>query len=108
MSLVSSDVITLVWEGPAHYCIVCLSLLECVKEVVKSKLLPAWLRLLEGKVLDLLHRLDVENCAEIAFEVLNALFSGTESLEELLQDGVSLDGRYDRVEECVTCVLVPW
>lgn len=79
----------------------CFPLIELVKEVVKSKLLPAWLRLQDGKVLDLLHRLDVENCAETAFEVLHALFSRAESLEELLQDGISLDSRYERVEGCV-------
>ncbi|XP_076150905.1 condensin complex subunit 3 isoform X1 [Alosa pseudoharengus] len=76
---------------------------ECVKEVVKCNLLPAWLRLLDGKVLDLLHRLDVENCAEIAFEVLHALFSRAESLEELLQGGVSLDGRKLIPVDALTC-----
>lgn len=88
------------WSERTHWCIVCLPLIELIKEVVKSKLLPAWLRLQDGKVLDLLHRLDVENCAETAFEVLHALFSRAESLEELLQDGISLDSRYERVEGC--------
>lgn len=66
---------------------------EIVQEVVKSKLLPAWLRLLEGKVLELLHRLDVENCADIAVEVLHALFSRAESLDALIKDGLGLDER---------------
>ncbi|XP_062386691.1 condensin complex subunit 3 isoform X2 [Sardina pilchardus] len=76
---------------------------ESVKEVVKCSLLPAWLRLLDGKVLDLLHRLDVENCAETAFEVLHALFSRAESLEELLQGGVSLDDRKLIPVDALTC-----
>ncbi|NWI20769.1 CND3 protein, partial [Crypturellus soui] len=48
---------------------------EAVKEVMKKKLLKAWLNLSEGDVLELLHRLDVENCVDVAIPVLNAIFS---------------------------------
>uniref|UniRef100_A0A8B9KMG1 Nuclear condensin complex subunit 3 C-terminal domain-containing protein n=1 Tax=Astyanax mexicanus TaxID=7994 RepID=A0A8B9KMG1_ASTMX len=48
---------------------------DSVKEVVKLSLLPAWLRLLQDDVLQLLHRLDVENCADTAVSALHALFS---------------------------------
>ncbi|XP_063055418.1 condensin complex subunit 3 [Engraulis encrasicolus] len=76
---------------------------EVVKDVVKSKLLPAWLRLVDGKVLDLLHKLDVENFTEITCEVLHALFARVGSLEELQQDGLSLDSRKLIPAETLTC-----
>ncbi|KAL2084401.1 hypothetical protein ACEWY4_019919 [Coilia grayii] len=76
---------------------------EVVKDVVKSKLLPAWLRLVDGKVLDLLHKLDVENFTEITSEVLHALFSRVGSLEELQQEGLSLDERKLIPVEALTC-----
>ena len=60
---------------------------------MRCRLLPAWLRLLQGDVLELLHRLDVENCAQTALEMLSALFTVTPA-DELLQDRVQLDNRY--------------
>uniref|UniRef100_A0A669EC27 Non-SMC condensin I complex, subunit G n=1 Tax=Oreochromis niloticus TaxID=8128 RepID=A0A669EC27_ORENI len=47
---------------------------EAVREVVCSRLLPAWLLRLDGNIIELLHRLDVENCAETALETLKAIF----------------------------------
>uniref|UniRef100_A0A4W3HYY2 Non-SMC condensin I complex, subunit G n=1 Tax=Callorhinchus milii TaxID=7868 RepID=A0A4W3HYY2_CALMI len=47
---------------------------DAVKEIVQKKLLQAWLHSMEGNVLDLLHRLDVENCVDVAVSVLNATF----------------------------------
>lgn len=63
-----------------------------MREVVCSRLLPAWLLRLDGDILELLHRIDVENCAETALEVLKAVFKGTLS-EELQQNRVQLDDR---------------
>ncbi|XP_033871487.3 condensin complex subunit 3-like [Acipenser ruthenus] len=63
-----------------------------VKEVVQKKLLQAWLRLLEGNVLDLLHRLDVENCPEVAMAALNATFA-LSPLNELAQNCSNIDNR---------------
>ncbi|KAM9661035.1 condensin complex subunit 3 isoform 3-T3 [Morphnus guianensis] len=62
-----------------------------VKEVMK-KLLQAWLQFTEGDVLELLHRLDVENCPEVAIPVLNAMFS-LSPLHELVQNCKHLDSR---------------
>lgn len=56
-------------------------------------MLPAWLRLLQGDVLQLLHRLDVENCAETAVTALHAIFSMATSPDDLKQNGVRLDER---------------
>uniref|UniRef100_H3BDF7 Non-SMC condensin I complex subunit G n=1 Tax=Latimeria chalumnae TaxID=7897 RepID=H3BDF7_LATCH len=63
-----------------------------VKEAVEKKLLPAWLRLSEGNVLDLLHRLDVENCPEVAISALNAIFALT-PLNELVQNCTNIDNQ---------------
>uniref|UniRef100_A0A8C9SVB4 Non-SMC condensin I complex, subunit G n=1 Tax=Scleropages formosus TaxID=113540 RepID=A0A8C9SVB4_SCLFO len=60
---------------------------EAVKQIVQRKLLPAWLQLLQGDVLELLHRLDVENCPEVAVAALNAIFS-LSLPEDLLQDRI--------------------
>lgn len=57
-----------------------------------SRLLPAWLLRLDGDIIELLHRLDVENCAETALDMLKAIFIGTLS-EELQQNRVQLDNR---------------
>ncbi|NWS70114.1 CND3 protein, partial [Crotophaga sulcirostris] len=65
---------------------------DAVKEVMKKKLLQAWLQLSEGDILQLLHRLDVENCPEVAKPVLNAMFS-LSSLHDLVQNCKNLDGR---------------
>ncbi|XP_018591249.2 condensin complex subunit 3 [Scleropages formosus] len=78
---------------------------EAVKQIVQRKLLPAWLQLLQGDVLELLHRLDVENCPEVAVAALNAIFS-LSLPEDLLQDRVSLDGRKLIPEEDLTCEKV--
>ncbi|KAJ8399327.1 hypothetical protein AAFF_G00413650 [Aldrovandia affinis] len=73
-----------------------------VKEVVRAKLLPAWLKLLQGDVLELLHRLDVENCPEAAVSALHSIFS-LSSAEELLQDRLQLDSRKLIPAEALTC-----
>ncbi|KAM6401220.1 condensin complex subunit 3 [Pluvialis apricaria] len=65
---------------------------DAVKEVMKKKLLQAWLRLSEGDVLELLHRLDVENCPEVAIPVLNAMFS-LSPLHDLAQNCKNLGSR---------------
>uniref|UniRef100_A0AAX7UYI5 Nuclear condensin complex subunit 3 C-terminal domain-containing protein n=1 Tax=Astatotilapia calliptera TaxID=8154 RepID=A0AAX7UYI5_ASTCA len=56
---------------------------EAVREVVCSRLLPAWLLRLDGNIIELLHRLDVENCAETALETLKAIFKNIPT-EELI------------------------
>ncbi|NXC71227.1 CND3 protein, partial [Anhinga anhinga] len=65
---------------------------DAVKEVIKKKLLQAWLQLTEGDVLELLHRLDVENCPEVAAAVLNAMFSSS-PLQDFVQNCKNLDSR---------------
>ncbi|NXG67066.1 CND3 protein, partial [Hemiprocne comata] len=65
---------------------------DAVKEVMKKKLLQAWLRFTEGDVLELLHRLDVEDCPEVAISVLNAMFS-LSPLHDCVQSFKSLDSR---------------
>ncbi|XP_070613491.1 condensin complex subunit 3 isoform X2 [Erythrolamprus reginae] len=47
---------------------------ESVKEIVQKQLLLAWLHLVEGNVLELLHHLDVESCPEVGVLALNAMF----------------------------------
>ncbi|KAI4832025.1 hypothetical protein KUCAC02_015009 [Chaenocephalus aceratus] len=63
---------------------------ETVREMVSSRLLPAWLLRVEGNVIGLLHKLDVENCADTALETLKAIFKGTLT-EELTQNRAQLD-----------------
>ncbi|XP_040002812.1 condensin complex subunit 3 [Xiphias gladius] len=75
---------------------------EAVREVVCSCLLPAWLIRLDGNVIELLHRLDVENCAETALDTLKATFKGKPT-EELLQDRVQLDNRKLIPVDSLTC-----
>ena len=65
---------------------------EAVREVVSSRLLPAWLKLMGGDVVEVLHKLDVENCAQTALDTLSAYFTNTPT-EELLQNRVLLDNR---------------
>ncbi|XP_068536096.1 condensin complex subunit 3 [Anas acuta] len=65
---------------------------DAVKEVMKKKLLQAWLQFTEGDVLELLHRLDVENCPEVAILVLNAVFSLI-PLNDNVQNCKNLDSR---------------
>lgn len=76
---------------------------DSVKEVVRAHLLPAWLRLLQGDVLQLLHRLDVENCADTAVTALHAIFSMATSPDDLMQNGVRLDERKLIPVNSLTC-----
>ncbi|XP_067845449.1 condensin complex subunit 3 [Heptranchias perlo] len=75
---------------------------DAVKEVVQKKLLQAWLRTMEGNVLDLLHRLDVENCVDVAVSALNALFAPTH-LEELAENCQNLNNGKVIAVENLTC-----
>ncbi|NXK94704.1 CND3 protein, partial [Formicarius rufipectus] len=65
---------------------------DAVKEVMKKKLLQAWLQFTEGDILELLHRLDVENCPEVAMPILNAMFS-LSPLHDVVQECKNLDSR---------------
>ncbi|XP_019509781.1 PREDICTED: condensin complex subunit 3 isoform X3 [Hipposideros armiger] len=65
---------------------------DAVKQAVKKHLLQGWLQFTEGNILELLHRLDVENSSEVAVSVLNALFSVT-PLNELAEVCKNSDGR---------------
>ncbi|NXI53842.1 CND3 protein, partial [Chloroceryle aenea] len=65
---------------------------DAVKEVMSKKLLQAWLQMSEGDVLEFLHRLDVENCSEVAVPVLNAVFS-LSPLHDFVQNYKNLDSR---------------
>ncbi|XP_029601185.1 condensin complex subunit 3-like [Salmo trutta] len=65
---------------------------ESVREVVQVRLLPAWLNLLQGDVLELLHKLDVENCSQTALDTLTALFTHTPQ-DQLLDHCLQLDNR---------------
>uniref|UniRef100_UPI0037E7C6E2 condensin complex subunit 3 n=1 Tax=Semicossyphus pulcher TaxID=241346 RepID=UPI0037E7C6E2 len=78
---------------------------EAVREVVCSRLLPSWLLRLDGNVIELLHRLDVENCAKTAMDTLKAIFKGTPT-EELLQNRVQLDNRKLIPVDSLTCETV--
>ncbi|KAM9819142.1 condensin complex subunit 3 [Syngnathus typhle] len=75
---------------------------EVVKEVVCTSLLPAWLRGLDGNVVALLHKLDVENCDETALEMLTAIFKGMDA-DDLLQNRIQLNNRKLIPVECLTC-----
>ncbi|XP_055768766.1 condensin complex subunit 3-like isoform X2 [Salvelinus fontinalis] len=65
---------------------------DSVREVVQVRLLPAWLNLLQGDVLELLHKLDVENCSQTALDTLTALFTHTPQ-DQLLDHRLQLDNR---------------
>ncbi|XP_057282683.1 condensin complex subunit 3 isoform X3 [Pezoporus wallicus] len=65
---------------------------DAVKEVIEKKLLQAWLQMTEGDVLEFLHRLDVENCPEVATPVLNAVFS-LSPLANFVHNCKNLDSR---------------
>uniref|UniRef100_H3CGA7 Non-SMC condensin I complex, subunit G n=1 Tax=Tetraodon nigroviridis TaxID=99883 RepID=H3CGA7_TETNG len=78
---------------------------EAVREVVCSRLLPAWLLRLDGDIIELLHRIDVENCAETALGMLKAIFNGALS-EELQQNRVQLDNRRLIPVESLSCETV--
>ncbi|XP_070777974.1 condensin complex subunit 3 isoform X2 [Enoplosus armatus] len=75
---------------------------EAVREMVCSRLLPAWLLRLDGNVIELIHRLDVENCAQTTLDTLKAIFKGTPT-EELLQNGAQLDNRKLIPVDSLTC-----
>lgn len=75
---------------------VCVCIVEAVRDVVCSRLLPAWLLRLDGNIIELLHRLDVENCSQTALDTLKAIFTGTPT-EELLQNRLQLDNRYTHI-----------
>ncbi|XP_022614293.1 condensin complex subunit 3 [Seriola dumerili] len=75
---------------------------EAVREVVCCRLLPAWLFRLDGNVIELLHRLDVENCAQTALDTLKAILKNKPT-EELLQDRVQLDNRKLVPVDSLTC-----
>lgn len=64
--------------------------------MVQKKLLQAWLRLVEGNVLELLHRLDVESCPEVGIPALNAMFS-LSPVNDLIKNFSDLDERYVRM-----------
>uniref|UniRef100_A0A3Q1MNV6 Non-SMC condensin I complex subunit G n=1 Tax=Bos taurus TaxID=9913 RepID=A0A3Q1MNV6_BOVIN len=66
---------------------------DAVKQAMQKHLLQGWLRFTEGNILELLHRLDVENSSEVAVSVLNALFSMT-PLNELAEICKNNDGSY--------------
>uniref|UniRef100_V9KCC1 Non-SMC condensin I complex, subunit G n=1 Tax=Callorhinchus milii TaxID=7868 RepID=V9KCC1_CALMI len=75
---------------------------DAVKEIVQKKLLQAWLHSMEGNVLDLLHRLDVENCVDVAVSVLNATFA-LSSIKDLAENCHKLDNRKVISAENLTC-----
>ncbi|XP_054635031.1 condensin complex subunit 3 isoform X2 [Dunckerocampus dactyliophorus] len=75
---------------------------SAVKEVVCARLLPAWLLRLDGNVVELLHRLDVENCAQTALYMLKAIFKGM-AADELLQNRMQLDNRKLIPMDSLTC-----
>ncbi|XP_055480064.1 condensin complex subunit 3 [Psammomys obesus] len=63
-----------------------------VKQAVQKHLLQGWLQFTEGNILELLHRLDVENSSDVAVSVLNSLFLTT-TLSELVGICKNDDGR---------------
>ncbi|XP_061685644.1 condensin complex subunit 3 isoform X2 [Syngnathoides biaculeatus] len=75
---------------------------EVVKETVRSRLLPAWLSQLDGNILELLHRLDVENCAPTALATLPVVFRAADA-DDLLRNAAGLDGRKLIPAEALTC-----
>ncbi|CAL9700239.1 unnamed protein product [Knipowitschia caucasica] len=75
---------------------------EAVREVVCSRLLPAWLDRLEGNVIDLLHKLDVENCAQTALDTLKAIFSGI-APEDLLKNKLQFNDRKLIPDDSLSC-----
>lgn len=75
---------------------------EAVREVVCSRLLPAWLLRLDGDVIELLHRLDVENCAETAMDTLKAIFNGMPP-EDLLKTKLQFNDWKLIPEDSLSC-----
>lgn len=60
--------------------------------MVCNRLLPAWMLRLDGNAIELLHCLDVENCAETAVDILKTVFRSSLA-EEMLQNRQQLDNR---------------
>ncbi|XP_077575069.1 condensin complex subunit 3 [Stigmatopora nigra] len=75
---------------------------EGVREIVCSRLLPAWLLRVDGNIMELLHRLDVENCAQTALDMLTAIFNGMET-NELLENQLLLNSSTLIPTESLTC-----
>uniref|UniRef100_A0A8C6XWV2 Non-SMC condensin I complex subunit G n=1 Tax=Naja naja TaxID=35670 RepID=A0A8C6XWV2_NAJNA len=65
---------------------------ESVKEMVQKRLLPAWLNLAGGNVLELLRHLDVESCPEVGVLALNAIFL-LSPCQDLIKKNSELDDR---------------
>ncbi|XP_077136116.1 condensin complex subunit 3 [Ranitomeya variabilis] len=65
---------------------------EAVKDIMQKKLLQSWLKYTEGNVLELLHRLDVENSPEVAVSALNTMFA-LSSVSELVEKCKNIDER---------------
>ncbi|XP_040274976.1 condensin complex subunit 3 [Bufo bufo] len=65
---------------------------EAVKEIMQKNLLQSWLKYTEGNVLELLHRLDVENSPEVAVSALNVMFA-LSSVSELVEKCNNIDER---------------
>ncbi|KAM4049960.1 condensin complex subunit 3 [Anomaloglossus baeobatrachus] len=63
-----------------------------VKDIMQKKLLQSWLKYTDGNVLELLHRLDVENSPEVAVSALNAMFA-LSSVSELVEKCKNIDER---------------
>ncbi|XP_074552794.1 condensin complex subunit 3 [Halichoeres trimaculatus] len=78
---------------------------EAVRDVVCSRLLPSWLLRLDGDIIELLHRLDVENCAQTAMDMLKAIFKSMPP-EELLQNRMQLDERKLIPADSLSCETV--
>ncbi|XP_068178077.1 condensin complex subunit 3 isoform X2 [Antennarius striatus] len=75
---------------------------EAVRDVVCTRLLPAWLLRVDGDIIEMLHRLDVENCSQTALETLKAIFTNMPP-EELVQDRMRLDNRKLIPVDCLSC-----
>ncbi|KAK7929251.1 hypothetical protein WMY93_005646 [Mugilogobius chulae] len=75
---------------------------EAVREVVCTRLLPAWLFRLDGDVIELLHRLDVENCAQTALDTLKAIFNSMNP-EDLLKSKLQFNDRKLIPEDSLSC-----
>ncbi|XP_072319802.1 condensin complex subunit 3 [Eucyclogobius newberryi] len=73
-----------------------------VREVVCSRLLPAWLLRLDGNVIELLHRLDVENCTQTALDTLRAIFNEM-TPEELLKSKLPFNDTTLIPEDSLSC-----
>ncbi|KAM4854405.1 condensin complex subunit 3 isoform 2-T2 [Thomomys bottae] len=80
---------------------------DAVKQAMQKHLLQGWLRFTEGNILELLHRLDVENSSEVAVSVLNALFAVT-PLSELVMICKNNDRKLIPVETLTPETALYW